>query len=704
QPVTTGAPTQITLASGAIVTMNGDGTYDYDPNGAFESLPVGQQATDAFTYQIDDGNGGLDTATVTITINGVNDAPVGVIGIGDQSSFDGGTSFSLPTAGAFSDPDGDSLSYSLAPDAPTWLQIDAITGVISVDGAIPSDASQGTNITGGADGHYDITVIATDPSGSTAEDTFQLSISNLLPVAQDDIADASEDGPALAGNVITDAATGDSDTAPDSDVLEILDANQAGTALTLGTPFTVAGGGELTLNADGSYTFNPGTAYNGLDDGETAVEVISYTVTDKEGGNDTATLTITIHGANDAPVIVDPADPGIDPTNPEPADPATVIPTQSVADGDDFSSTPLIDVSNYAIDPDEEPLTFTTTDTLPPGLTLNPDGTVTGVIDNAASQGGDNPVAAPGIYTIDVAVDDGDTTSLVTLTIDVSNPAPVAQDDGLTGDEDTVVTTSLFADNGNGADADPDGDTIVVSAINADPGLVGTAVAGSNGGTFSVQPDGTVTFDPGDDFNGLGAGETATTEITYTIDDGNGGTDTATVTFTVTGLNDGPIPVDPTQPPIDPLSPPPGVPFDPDAPFMPPTDPADYIPHQSGDDGAPVTDLDLTPYFGDPDAPDAVTLSLDPADLPPGLAFDPLTGVISGTPDPDASQGGDPLNPGTYIIPVTATDPSGATFTTNLTYTIANPAPVAQDDGLTGDEDTVVTTSLFADNGNGADA
>ena len=67
---------QITLGSGALLTVNGDGSYDYDPNGAFESLAVTESTTDTFTYTIDDGNGGGgDTATVTVTINGVNDAP-----------------------------------------------------------------------------------------------------------------------------------------------------------------------------------------------------------------------------------------------------------------------------------------------------------------------------------------------------------------------------------------------------------------------------------------------------------------------------------------------------------------------------------------------------------------------------------------------------------------------------------------------------
>ncbi|MES0885405.1 Ig-like domain-containing protein, partial [Roseibium sp. SCP14] len=50
------------------VTHNGDGTFSYDPNGAFGYLSVGEIATDTFTYTVDDGNGGTSTETVTIRI------------------------------------------------------------------------------------------------------------------------------------------------------------------------------------------------------------------------------------------------------------------------------------------------------------------------------------------------------------------------------------------------------------------------------------------------------------------------------------------------------------------------------------------------------------------------------------------------------------------------------------------------------------
>ncbi|MBD2410350.1 putative Ig domain-containing protein [Nostoc calcicola FACHB-3891] len=70
--VTVGTP--ITLASGALLTLNANGTFNYNPNGQFESLGVGATASDSFTYTAsDNGKGGTSTATVNLTINGVND-------------------------------------------------------------------------------------------------------------------------------------------------------------------------------------------------------------------------------------------------------------------------------------------------------------------------------------------------------------------------------------------------------------------------------------------------------------------------------------------------------------------------------------------------------------------------------------------------------------------------------------------------------
>lgn len=64
-----------TLPSGATLTMQAGGEFVYDPNNAFDYLATGQTAIDSFTYQIEDGKGGTDVATVNLTITGLNDAP-----------------------------------------------------------------------------------------------------------------------------------------------------------------------------------------------------------------------------------------------------------------------------------------------------------------------------------------------------------------------------------------------------------------------------------------------------------------------------------------------------------------------------------------------------------------------------------------------------------------------------------------------------
>ena len=67
-----------TSADGAAVTIHADGSYTYDPTGSvtLKELGVGAQTTDTFSYTADDGHGGTGTATVSITVTGVNHAPV----------------------------------------------------------------------------------------------------------------------------------------------------------------------------------------------------------------------------------------------------------------------------------------------------------------------------------------------------------------------------------------------------------------------------------------------------------------------------------------------------------------------------------------------------------------------------------------------------------------------------------------------------
>jgi VCBS repeat-containing protein len=65
-----------TTGTRGLVTNNGDGTFSYNANGAFEALSQGETATDTFTYTVSDGHGSTATATATVTITGENDPVV----------------------------------------------------------------------------------------------------------------------------------------------------------------------------------------------------------------------------------------------------------------------------------------------------------------------------------------------------------------------------------------------------------------------------------------------------------------------------------------------------------------------------------------------------------------------------------------------------------------------------------------------------
>ncbi len=96
------------------------------------------------------------------------------------------------------------------------------------------------------------------------------------------------------------------------------------------------------------------------------------------------------------------------------------------------------------------------------------------------------------------------------------NQAPVAADDtALTAANAPLVLAAL------GNDGDPDGDPLGVAAV----------TQGANG-TVAVNPDGTLLYTPDPGFTGADS-------FTYTVSDGNGGTDTASVTLYVGNATEG---------------------------------------------------------------------------------------------------------------------------------------------------------------------
>ncbi|WP_299775169.1 tandem-95 repeat protein [uncultured Tateyamaria sp.] len=377
----------------AVLTLNTDGTISYDPTGAdaVQALAEGQTLTDTFTYTVEDGNGGESTATVSVVVHGANDAPVVAIVLPDQSSEeDEPVSFVLP-ANAFTDVDGDALTLSATlvggAALPDWLVFDAVAG--SFSGTPPQDFN----------GIVNVTVTASDGSLS-ASSAFALDITpvNDAPVAVNDVAQSPTP---ITEDVVTsiDIATllvNDSDV--DGDALTMLAVNAKSTH-----------GADLTLNSDGTISYDPTGAADvqALAEGETFIDTFSYATDDGNDGVGVATVSIIVHGTNDAPVV------------------ALVLPDQASAEDEAVS---FMLPANAFTDVDGDALTLSAT--LVGGAAL-PDWLVFDAASGSFS--GTPPQDYTGQVSVTVTASDGSLSASDTFALEITpvNDAPVAVDDSI---------------------------------------------------------------------------------------------------------------------------------------------------------------------------------------------------------------------------------------------------------------------------------
>ena len=204
--------------------------------------------------------------TFVWTITNVNRAPV-VTNPGDQTHAEGQT-VSLQVVA--SDPDLDPLTYS-ASGLPAGLDIHPTSGLIT--GTVDYAAASGSP--------YTVIVTATDGSLSHNQ-TLVWTITNVnrAPVAVNDDYGVGED------TTLTVPAPGVliNDTDADGEPL---------TAIWVSGPSH----GTLVLSANGSFTYTPATDYNGPDS-------FTYKAKDSLVESNVASVTITVHTGNDAPVAV----------------------------------------------------------------------------------------------------------------------------------------------------------------------------------------------------------------------------------------------------------------------------------------------------------------------------------------------------------------------------------------------------------------
>jgi uncharacterized protein (TIGR03382 family) len=550
--------TAVTQPANGTVTLTG-GVVRYQPNANFSG-------TDTFTYTVSDGNGGTDTATVTVTVTAVNDVPDAVNDAVTVTEDSGATVVDVLA------------NDTAAPDVGETLTVTAVTqpanGAVTLVGGVvryqPSANFSGTDT---------FTYTISDGNGGTDTATVTVTVTavNDAPNAVDDTFTVAED----STNNVLDVLVNDT-VAPD-----------VGETLTV-TAVTQPASGTVTL-VGGVVRFTPAAGFNGT-------VMFSYTVSDGNGGTDTATVTVTVSGTNDPPDAVD--------------DTAVVA--------EDSGATVVDVLANDTTAPDVgETLTVT-------AVTQPANGTVTlvgGVVRFAPAANFHGTTS----FTYTVSDGNGGTaTATVTVTVTAVNDAPNAADDAVTVGEDSGATVvDVLA---NDSIAPDTGETLTV-----------TAVTQPANGTVTLT-GGVVRFTPAPNFSG-------TTSFTYTVSDGNGGTDTATVTVTVSPVNDAPDAVN-------------------DAVTV------------AEDSGATVVNV----LANDSIAPDTgETLTVTAVTQPANGTVTLTGGVVRFTPAPNFS--------GTTSFTYTVSDGNGGTDTATVTVTVSpvNDAPDAVNDAVTVGEDSTAT-------------
>lgn len=541
------------------IDANGNWSYTADNSqAAIQNLAASDSLTDTFTVTSQDGTA---SNTVTITINGTNDVPVinssniysvsensTLIGTIDVTDIDGDTltfsSVGGPNQGSFSlNPTTGELSFLLAPDYEA-----------------PTDGSDFNNV-------YEITVQVTDNKGGTVTQAIDVHVTDLndnAPIITGgqtfSVVETAVNGTVVGAVTATDADSSTTlqnwaITGGNTDNIFTIDSSTGTLSVQDNTLLNYESGSSYTLTlsvSDGTltsaeqtvtiditdvnetpfFTSSPGTA-------ATEDQAYSYTITadDPEGdsltfsattlpawltlqdnGDGTATLSGTPTNAytGDNPVTINVNDGSIDSTQ---SFTITVANTNDapVASNASFSTnedTPYNGTLPAATDDDGDTVTYSLGVQAANGAAaINSDGTFTYTPD-ADFNGSDS-------FTYTVSdINGGQNTYTANVTVISVNDAPTAADTTIAADEDTLYTGTLPA----------------ATDIDGDPVTYALATQATNG-TVTVNADGTFTFDPTANFNGVDS-------FTYTVDDTQGGQITYTVSVTVNPINDAPTATD----------------------------------------------------------------------------------------------------------------------------------------------------------------
>ncbi|ARE42344.1 hypothetical protein RGUI_4318 (plasmid) [Rhodovulum sp. P5] len=472
------------------------------------------EGTYTVNLSVDDNNGSVESTSFDVT---VTNAPPNA----DNEAFSTDEDTAISGVNVFvgdSDPGGDPFTITQI-DGTAYTPGDSFviasgaTVSISATGDLIYDPTTSATLQALASGQNftdSFTYRITDDGGlhDTATVTIYVSGADDNVVAQDDSFTVDEDS-AVSGSVFGDNGNGP-DIDPEGDTLTVVSVN--GNVSYVGAPLVQSGGGVLTVNADGTISFVATGQYDELAVGATRDITFTYVV-QESGSNLTAsaTGTVTITGVNDDPFAND----------------------DSVTTDIDTSTTISVLNGDYDVDSGDI-LTVTGVGTPANGTAVvNPDNTIT-YTPTLGYTGSDS-------FTYDISDGNGGTAMATVYVTVLGNSAPVALNDFVSTGASVPLSGDVFANNGGGADYDPESDPFSVTEVNGQAASLGTQITLPSGALLTLNANGTFDYDPNGAFVAIAQGANGSDSFTYTIEDSFGGTDTATVYVTVTGENDAPV-------------------------------------------------------------------------------------------------------------------------------------------------------------------
>ncbi|WP_263834095.1 Ig-like domain-containing protein, partial [Sulfurospirillum oryzae] len=310
---------------GALHVNQATGQYEYVLNNLdsrVDGLDTKETLTETFTYVVTDEHGATSTSTLSITINGTNDAPTIFTSTGnwfnandtvDESALANGTHQKGTTAlayGTFTIGDVDGLDdiKSISVAGKTF-NVSSDNNFADLVGQTVATEHGEVTIASYSHGTFNYTYALTsatmDVKFVTETDSFKVIVSDG---DKSDSATVTVNITDDAPIVTKDAQTTNEDVASISG--NVLDNDKVGADGVGSVVFDHTKGTYGTLSYDsktGAYTYTPNANAQTLAQGDSVQEKFTYTLTDGDGDKASSTLTITVTGNNDAPVFIQPS-------------------------------------------------------------------------------------------------------------------------------------------------------------------------------------------------------------------------------------------------------------------------------------------------------------------------------------------------------------------------------------------------------------